>query len=54
MKGSRLGRVAQKYESLRSMALSGIDPARLALLTNVVESYLTLDLIEQEHRERQA
>ena len=52
MKRSRLGSVAQKYQSLRAMALSGIDPARLALLTNVVESYLSLDPGEQDQFSR--
>ena len=43
MRTSRLGKVAQKYESLRTMARSGLDEARLALLTNVVETYLPLN-----------
>ncbi len=46
MKPSRLGRVAQKYHSLRVMARIGVDEARKALLTNVVETYLRLN--EQE------
>jgi hypothetical protein len=47
MKTSRLGKVAQKYHSLRAMARSRVDEARKALLTNVVETYLTLEADEQ-------
>jgi hypothetical protein len=47
MKTSRLGKVAQKYHSLRAMARSRIDEARKALLTNVIETYLTLEADEQ-------
>lgn len=47
MKPSRLGKVAQKFQSLLAMARSGVDEARLALLTNVVETYLKLDNAEQ-------
>ena len=42
MKRSRLGRVAQKYRTLREIAQARIDEARKALLTNVVETYLVL------------
>src|ERR1051325_8714671 len=36
MKTTQLGKVAQKYQSLRAMAKSRIDDARKALLTNIV------------------
>ena len=52
MKTSRLGRVAQKYRSLREMALARIDDARKALLTNVVETYLILDAEESAQFEQ--
>ncbi|HLK56051.1 MAG TPA: DUF4351 domain-containing protein [Chthonomonadaceae bacterium] len=42
MKASRLGKVAQKYQSLRAIAKSQINDARKALLTNIVETYLKL------------
>jgi len=47
MKTSRLGKVAQKYQSVRAMARSSVDAARKALLINVIETYLTLDASEQ-------
>lgn len=47
MKTSKLGRVAHKFQSLRAMARSHIDPARKALLNNVVETYLTLNDAEK-------
>lgn len=48
MKTSRLGKVAQKFQSLLAMVRSGVDEARLTLLTNMLETYLTLDEVEQE------
>ena len=48
MKPSRLGRVVQKYRSLRAMARSRLDDARKALLTNVIETYLPLKAEEQD------
>lgn len=51
MRPSALGKVAQKYQSLRAMAQSGVDEARLALLTNVVETYLILDAVERQRFE---
>lgn len=48
MRPSRLGKVAQKYASLRAMAHSRMDEARIALLTNVVEVYLKLEPAEQQ------
>ncbi len=47
MKPSRVGRVTQKYQSLLIMAQLRIDDARRALLTNVVETYLSLDAQEE-------
>lgn len=47
MKPSRLGKVAQKFQSLLALVRSGVDEARLTLLTNVVEKYLTLDDVER-------
>lgn len=47
MKPSRLGKVTQKYRSLVKMVRSGVDEARLTLLTNVVEQYLKLNGAEQ-------
>ena len=46
MRTSRLGKVAQKYQSLREMAQSRVDDAHRALLTNVVETYLILNADE--------
>ena len=46
MRASELGRVAQKYRTLREVAQARIDEARKALLTNVVETYLLLDVNE--------
>ena len=42
MKPGTMGRVAQKYAAVRKMALSSIDDARKALLTNVIEQSLQL------------
>ncbi len=52
MKPSRLGPVAQKYESLRKLAVARLDDARRAVLTNIVETYLALDPAEQSEFER--
>jgi len=47
MKPSELGGVVQKYKSLRAMAKAGLDEARRALLTNIIETYLPLNEDEQ-------
>lgn len=48
MRTSRLGKVAQKFQSLLALVRSGVDEARLTLLTNMVETYLTLNDQERE------
>ncbi len=47
MRTSQLGKVAQKFQSLLALARSGVDEARLTLLTNVVETYLKLNDVER-------
>jgi len=48
MKPSELGRVVQKYRSLRAMARTKLDDARKAVLTNIIEIYLPLNTSEQD------
>ncbi len=47
MQPSKLGKVAQKFQSLLALVRSGVDEAHLMLLTNVVEKYLKLDDVER-------
>ena len=52
MKASREGRPRQKQVSLQQVAVSDVDEARKFLLTNLIETYLTLDTTEQEQFEQ--
>ena len=48
MKASREGRPRQKQISLQQVAVSDVDEARKFLLTNLIETYLTMNTSEQE------
>ena len=48
MKASREGRPRQKQVSLQQVAVSNVDEARKFLLTNLIETYLTMNTSEQE------
>lgn len=48
MKVSREGRPRQKQISLQQVAISDVDEARKFLLTNIIETYLTMNTEEQE------
>lgn len=48
MKASWEGRPRQKQVSLQQVAISEVDEARKFLLTNLIETYLTMDTVEQE------
>jgi len=52
MKTSRLGRVAQQFQTLKATAQSGLDDARKALLGTVIETYISLSPSEQHEFER--
>ena len=52
MQASRQGRPRQKQVSLQQVAVSAVDEARKYLLTNLIETYLTLDTAEQEQFEQ--
>ncbi len=52
MKPASLGRAAQKIASLQRIIHSPVDEARQVLLTNVIETYLTLNGEEQAEFER--
>ena len=52
MKASRAGRPRQKQVSLQQVAVSDVDEARKFLLTNLIETYLTMNPAEQEQFEQ--
>ena len=51
MQPPALGRAAQKLASLQQVISSGVDEARQVLLTNLIETYLTLNAEEETEYE---